>query len=207
MVRRAELATEFGGPPVTPRDATPSLPFPGDEPRAMPFGPGPAALSDYAEALTTAPRVVLFAIKPIFVQSILAGSKTVEIRRRFGADYEGCLALIYASAPTQALVGVTRILALHVDTPDSIVERFGGRAGASAHVLRAYLADCRRAHAIELAPPAAVPAVSLADLRRAIPGFRPPMNYAVFKASNPLLTLVRAANTPPRITRDSDESA
>ena len=55
-------------------------------------------------------RNVLMSIRPEFSSKILSGEKTVELRRRFPTDaVTGATAVIYASSPTQAVVGYARI--------------------------------------------------------------------------------------------------
>lgn len=55
-------------------------------------------------------RDVVLSIKPIYSEKILAGQKTVELRRRFpvAAPY-GALAYIYSSSPVKAIVGTASI--------------------------------------------------------------------------------------------------
>lgn len=55
-------------------------------------------------------RDVVLSIKPVYSEKILAGQKTVELRRRFpvAAPY-GTLAYIYSSSPVKAIVGTVSI--------------------------------------------------------------------------------------------------
>ncbi|WP_022883408.1 hypothetical protein [Glaciibacter superstes] len=48
---------------------------------------------------------VLLSIRPRFVESILNGSKTYELRRRFPNIQPGTTVYLYASSPTKAIVG------------------------------------------------------------------------------------------------------
>ncbi len=55
-------------------------------------------------------KTVLFSIRPVYVEKILAGQKTVELRRRFPeAGMSGCTALIYSTSPVKAVVGSAQI--------------------------------------------------------------------------------------------------
>lgn len=55
-------------------------------------------------------RDVVLSIKPIYSEKILAGQKTVELRRRFPvAAPHGALAYIYSSSPVKAMVGIASI--------------------------------------------------------------------------------------------------
>ena len=55
-------------------------------------------------------RDVVLSIKPVYSEKILAGQKTVELRRRFPVSApKGTLAYIYSSSPVKAMVGTASI--------------------------------------------------------------------------------------------------
>lgn len=55
-------------------------------------------------------RDIVLSIKPVYSEKILAGSKTVELRRRFPVSApNGALAYIYATSPVKAMVGTAAI--------------------------------------------------------------------------------------------------
>jgi predicted transcriptional regulator len=55
-------------------------------------------------------RDVVLSIKPIYSEKILAGHKTVELRRRFPVSApSGALAYIYSTSPVKAMVGTATI--------------------------------------------------------------------------------------------------
>nr|WP_225612447.1 helix-turn-helix domain-containing protein [Paracoccus sp. PAR01] len=55
-------------------------------------------------------RDVVLSIKPVYSEKILAGMKTVELRRRFPIVVpNGALAYIYSSSPVKAMVGIASI--------------------------------------------------------------------------------------------------
>lgn len=57
-----------------------------------------------------AQRDVVLSIKPVYSEKILAGQKTVELRRRFPVSApNGTLAYIYSSSPVKAMVGTASI--------------------------------------------------------------------------------------------------
>jgi ASCH domain len=62
----------------------------------------------------TKPRTVLFSIKPVYADKILAGQKTVELRRRFPeAGLSGSMAMIYCTSPVKAVVGSAQIRSVY----------------------------------------------------------------------------------------------
>lgn len=59
---------------------------------------------------TLEPRPIVLSIKPTYVDRILAGEKTVELRRRFPElSRTGRGALIYSTSPVQTIVAAVRV--------------------------------------------------------------------------------------------------
>ncbi len=55
-------------------------------------------------------RDVVLSVKPVYSEKILAGQKTVELRRRFPVSApNGAIAYIYSSSPVKAMVGTVSI--------------------------------------------------------------------------------------------------
>jgi predicted transcriptional regulator len=54
-------------------------------------------------------RVLVMSLRPEYAEAILAGRKTVELRRRRVAAAPGTLVLLYATRPAGAVVGFARI--------------------------------------------------------------------------------------------------
>lgn len=72
-------------------------------------------------AVTTSHRgLMLLSIHPRHVQSILTGSKTVELRRTRPHVQPGQPVAIYATAPTGAVVAMCRVETVTTGTPDVI---------------------------------------------------------------------------------------
>ena len=63
---------------------------------------------------------MLLSVHPRFATAILAGSKTVEVRRQRVAAPPGTPVLLYATAPTMALVGMARIASVQVASPQEV---------------------------------------------------------------------------------------
>ena len=62
------------------------------------------------DALPDFARDLLVSVHPRHASNIISGGKTVELRRRFPERHmRGALALIYSTAPVQAIVGLARI--------------------------------------------------------------------------------------------------
>jgi predicted transcriptional regulator len=75
------------------------------------------------------PSDIIISIRPPHVEDILAGRKTVELRRRFPiAMGDGGLMLIYASSPEQSLIGAARIEGVRRMTPAGLWRSFREQA-------------------------------------------------------------------------------
>lgn len=67
----------------------------------------------------------LISVKPRFADAIIAGSKTVELRRRPLNVVKRSRLVFYATAPVKAIVAVATVAALDFGTPEELWERYG----------------------------------------------------------------------------------
>jgi predicted transcriptional regulator len=136
-------------------------------------------------------RSALFSINPEFADAILAGQKQYEFRRNRLRLEAGDLILIYSTRPKSAVVGGFYCKSIVEASPAAISRKFAKAAGTSASTLRRYLDESDRATAIQVSKPfkLAKP-ITLADIRRRIPGFMPPQSYKFIEHSDPLSSLL-----------------
>ena len=129
--------------------------------------------------------VVLFlSMKPRFAESILGGTKTVELRRVPPAVQEGHLVLLYASSPRRELVGTCRVAGLEVDSTSVIWDRHGRQSGITKSEYERYFAGAKRAVAILIKEPSPLSDPKpLRDSRGAVAGFHPPQSFRYFDRS------------------------
>ena len=130
---------------------------------------------------------ILMSIKPQYVDMILSGCKTVEVRK--GAVRVPALARIwlYATNPRQQVVASARVKAVAVETPDEIWHTFGDRAGIDRCKFDAYVGEAEVVSALCLAE------VTELDTplspRDQAPTFRPPQSYAFLRDASLLAAL------------------
>lgn len=121
---------------------------------------------------------ILLALKPRFAEAILAGTKTVELRRGKAHAQPGSVGLLYASSPQRALVGVARIGIVESWAPSTIWRKWGSLSGMTKAEFSTYFAGASVATAIEIAATATFPlAVSLTELRNRSNAFVVPQSY------------------------------
>jgi predicted transcriptional regulator len=103
------------------------------------------SINDYSMAPS-----LLLAIKPEFVNRLLSGEKTIEIRRRFHSRWRGARVALYASSPDRALVGEATIDNVKTASPREIWDSHREKIGCSLEELRAYSGEAAEIFAIEL---------------------------------------------------------
>lgn len=97
----------------------------------------------------TSGRVALMSIHPVYANAILAGTKRVEFRKRRLAD-DVSHVIVYATAPTSAVVGVFEVAGQITLSPSTIWKRFRTVAGISKAGYEAYFEGYTSATGIEV---------------------------------------------------------
>jgi predicted transcriptional regulator len=96
------------------------------------------------DAIPEFTRDLLVSLHPRHASNILTGEKTVELRRRFPEQHtRGALALIYSTAPVQAIVGVARIKHVLKLPVLRIWKEYGAAACVSKAEINAYFSGLR----------------------------------------------------------------
>jgi len=129
---------------------------------------------------------LLVSMKPQYAERILAGSKLVEIRKRFSGKWVGCKAILYASNPQQALVGEATVRSITSGCPAEIWARFGASIGCSSKDFKTYVGSAKEVSAIELDEifPYSQP-VSLSQISHLLgENLRPPQSYCNLQLDN-----------------------
>lgn len=99
---------------------------------------------------TTANRDVLFSIRPFYVDKILDGQKTVELRRKFSEAIVGSTAVIYSTSPISAVVGSARIACVQKLPLPKLWKNHGTAACIAKTDFNAYFAGQQYGFAIML---------------------------------------------------------
>ncbi|MFE3694580.1 ASCH domain-containing protein, partial [Streptomyces sp. NPDC059129] len=98
-------------------------------------------------------RAMLLSVHPRFATAILAGTKTVEVRRQRVAAPPGTLVLLYATAPTMAIVGLARISSVRVASPREVWSASRTKTGISRREYDAYMSGALQASGLSLEAP------------------------------------------------------
>ncbi|MFD3912413.1 ASCH domain-containing protein [Streptomyces sp. NPDC058603] len=147
-------------------------------------------------------RAMLLSVHPRFAMAILAGSKTVEVRRQRVAAPPGTPVLLYATAPMMAIVGMARIAAVQVASPREVWSASRTRTGISRREYDAYMSGATQASGLTLEGPVAFEnPVALTTLRAAGP-FHPPQSYR-YLTSDDLRRMATASADPSAFLRSA----
>lgn len=130
-------------------------------------------------------RALLLSVRPRFAEAILAGKKTVEVRRRPVKVAPGTRAIIYASTPAMAVVGTARIQRAIVCKPDFAWRRHGEAIGLAHSEFEEYLAGNMACLLILGEARSLDSPLSLQHLRKRT-SFQPPQSYRYVSPSDPI---------------------
>lgn len=140
----------------------------------------------------------LISIKPIYVQQILSGIKTVEIRRRPIRIPSGTRLWIYSTKPDACIIAVSLVHKVEADSPANLWPRIEGMVGISEERFMAYTAGLANITALFLGCLEKLdPALDLAKIRGALPRFHPPQFFSWLPDGK----LLKILESNPRVSR------
>jgi predicted transcriptional regulator len=116
----------------------------------------------------------IISIRPHYANAILAGTKTVELRRRIPKLFPGVRLWIYATRPTGAVVGLATIKAVIQAHPAIVWKKHRADTGVDHTSFKAYFDGSPVAFAILLTAPRRVTPVTIEELRGIRDHFCPP---------------------------------
>jgi len=123
-------------------------------------------------------RLVLMSVKPKYAEMLLAGRKTVEVRRVRPAVEGGDWVLVYASSPKKQLLGAFQVDELYEASPSDLWEHLGAQTGVPHDAFFAYFRGAHMGVGIRVRQTLSFPhPASLDRIRESIPQFQPPQAY------------------------------
>ena len=137
-------------------------------------------------------RMIVLSLKPRFAEAILAGVKTVELRRTVPKIVIPTRALLYASSPVRALLGTCVITSVRSADLAALWHEYGSRSELSFHEFQQYFEGVAKGTALTLSDPQALSRpIPLQDLQAKPRSFRPPQSFAYVdtKTGNQLIRM------------------
>ena len=128
-------------------------------------------------------RMVVLSLRPRFAEAILAGVKTVELRRAEPKIVVPTRALLYAASPVRALLGTCIVTSVRSADLAALWREHGSDAALSYEEFLGYFEGVDVGTALTLTAPRRFGRkVPLQDMRAKPKGFRPPQSFAYVDA-------------------------
>lgn len=123
-------------------------------------------------------RGALISVRPHFAESILAGMKTSELRRRAPLCMTGDAVVLYETKPTMAIVGLAVVEMVEFETTQRLWPSVRHSACVSRREYGTYFSGSTHAYAIHLRSARAFKSpIALHEVRQIIPHFQPPQSW------------------------------
>ena len=107
----------------------------------------------------------MISIRPTYVEGILAGTKTIELRRRFLDLPVGSILWIYSTLPVGAIVAVATLSEIDYDRPDGLWRKYSRDVGIRGNHFDAYFDGCHLGVALRLSDVREITPLSLETIR------------------------------------------
>jgi predicted transcriptional regulator len=127
---------------------------------------------------------IFLSVKPRYARAILAGDKTVELRRTRPQELRrGSLIVLYASSPVQAVLGTAQVDRIVSTSPEALWSMVEMAAGVTREEFDLYFQGAGEAVGIFIDSPAVAPdPYALRDIRRDWPTFHPPQAFRYLRS-------------------------
>ena len=124
-------------------------------------------------------QILLMSVRPSFAEMLLAGTKTVEVRRVRPTIGRGDWVLIYATSPKKALLGAFQVADVVQTEPARLWSTLGDQTGLSDDAFFSYFRGTGSAVGIRVGKTVRFEhSLSLASIREHLTGFHPPQSYS-----------------------------
>ena len=154
----------------------------------------------------------ILSLKPRFVDLILSGEKTVELRNRIVRMEPGTVIWIYATRPVGGIVALAELDSIVHDTPAEIWVRYEREMCIDKDYFDSYINNRESVSALILSSVRELKqSVTLDWIRRSIGSFQPPQFYSRLSLDGRLSSTLNGAlhadsfSTPTPPSRTSDE--
>jgi predicted transcriptional regulator len=119
-------------------------------------------------------NAAILSIKPVYANQILAGTKTLELRKSSMGLAAGDVILVYSSAPEQQLAFWIRVKDVEALPVEDMWRQYHDRLGIGPDEYAAYFRGARTAVGLHVGEVHALVPVPLREIQMLVPGFVPP---------------------------------
>lgn len=133
----------------------------------------------------------LISIKPCYVEKLISGRKTVEIRSRQVNLPPNSRLWIYSTLPKACVQAIVQVDYVDVGVPTSIWWKYNGSLGVSKDRFYDYVNGSKLVSAIIVDQVWGLPVdITLKHLKEKVPGFHPPQFLKYMNEMDPLLLAI-----------------
>jgi len=127
-------------------------------------------------------NILVISIKPEYMNLILAGVKSIELRKcRPIIPKDDILVALYSTAPVKAVVGFCLLDELIEDNPTSLWSRFSDCVGIDKDTFFEYYSNHGKAFGLRLENVYVLKeSLGLEEIKAQLPGFTPPQTYKYY---------------------------
>lgn len=137
---------------------------------------------------------ILISVEQRHALNMVAGEKTVELRRRPVRVAQGCRVWIYSKVPRGHVEAIAIVDEVVTSAPSSIWARYSAQTGISRAEFDSYYDGCEVAYAILLRDVRRLgTTISLEEIRKRFASFQPPQFFRKLAEGSPELTLFNSA--------------
>lgn len=146
-------------------------------------------------------NAIFLSVKPRFAHDMLAGTKTVELRRTRPQRIDaGGLIVLYASSPVKAVLGTVQVERIVTASPDALWKLVEHAAGLTREEFDLYFNGADEAVGIFIrSPSSAADPYELDEIRAVWPSFHPPQAFRYLRTmgewASHLLRRLRCSET------------
>lgn len=137
---------------------------------------------------------ILISIRPNFVEKILGGEKTVELRTRRANLQPGTRMWIYSTLPQGEICAMAHVEFVYTDAPEIIWEQYSEEIGITEDEFWDYIGDRDSASVIKMASVDPVESgVTLQYIQKKLGTFSPPQFFMRLRNNSPIHSLLYQA--------------
>lgn len=137
---------------------------------------------------------ILISIRPNFVEKILDGKKTVELRTRRAKLMPGTRMWIYSTLPQGEVCAFAHVEFVYTDSPDSIWDQYSEEIGITEDEFWNYVGSRDSVSIIKMASVDPVESgVTLQYIQKKLGSFSPPQFFMRLKNDSPIHSLLHQA--------------
>lgn len=136
-------------------------------------------------------KYAVISIKPEYVEAIIEGCKTYELRRRRPSLSHGDKLIIYETSPGKKVMAVAEVDRIMGAEIDSLWEKVKGHCAVGYTDFLNYFSGCDIGYALKLKNIVTYRnPYTLEDLREYMPQYNPPQFFHFLNESHPLYSLL-----------------